>query len=76
MSEPEDRSGVAADAAPLSWDAFRHHRQAFLDRREIAAMEEQLEMAPPEDDIEDDLDDFGLRPDDDDDRGGWTLLGY
>ena len=75
MSEAKDPSGAALNAAPLSWDAFCHHRQAFLDRRQIAEMEEQLELAAREDDIEDDLDDFGLTSDDDQ-RGGWTLLGY
>ncbi len=71
MSEPKDQSGAALNAAPLSWDAFCHHRQAFLDRRQIAEMEGQLELAASEDD----LDDVGLSPDDDQ-RGGWTLLGY
>lgn len=75
MSEPKDQSGAALNAAPLSWDAFCHHRRAFLDRRQIAEMEAQLELAASEDDIEDDLDDVGLSPDDDQ-RGGWTLLGY
>lgn len=73
MDGAEDRSGAAASAAHLSWEAFRHHRQAYLDRRQIARMEEQLGLDPGADDLdEDDLDDVGG----DDERGGWTLFGY
>jgi hypothetical protein len=79
MSEPDDQAtGAAASAAPLSWDAFRHHRQAFLDRHQIAAMEEQLDLDPDGEasDFDDDLDGLGVCTDDENENGGWTLLGY
>lgn len=73
MSDSTQSAGSANPPQSLDWEAFRHHRQAYLDRRQIAALKAIWEVRPEGVDESAPNDSSAIA---DDDSQDWMLLSY
>lgn len=70
-SPSDDQRPTATD-----WEAFRHHRQAYRDRAQIAELEALWRAGPDEldDVLSEDLPEQDPGPDDDDEPQRWVFI--